>query len=69
VQFTHSLQQIILYVFPVYGRSIEQDLAGDTSGHFRRILVSMTTVSFVLIYFKFLVVVSGWHYKPSICNL
>lgn len=25
----------------VYGKSLEEDIVGDTSGHFKRILVSM----------------------------
>ena len=33
-----------MYDITVHGRDIEKDVASDTSGHFKRLLVSLLTV-------------------------
>lgn len=38
-------QFISVHVFPAYGTDIEEDIIGDTSGHFKKMLVVLLQVN------------------------
>jgi annexin A7/11 len=44
--FSHVAHELSFF-FVVYGKDLEKDLAGEASGHFRRLLISLCQVSFI----------------------
>jgi len=39
-----------MYYISVYGHSLEKDIKGDTSGHFKRLCVSLSMVRYINIF-------------------